>query len=398
MKLWYSVETLFFAIKCYDADNKLLFPGAALALIPCNAILRQDRSLGEKNWGVECRRRTKRLDSVVEMMLRMGGVISNNGQLRISNLKRVFEYENNRLMLDQLMEILESNRARAHQEGQDPRCSVNAAKQIQLLINDPDAVAAVAATSDPVLDVVAVDADVQFQQADELFKYPDGSQLSMSGSEFPFYVEAHADEWTKILKSIQDLVENGIPLPAYIANLNLNIANATMEYVHYRKKDGSYEKSEKKVLVFGITWCIVAFCTGASGVSFCRNGDLVLRKFHEEVIVDGLGHVFQRVRFDGNDELRELAQKVDTGYYSVPVYFSSQFIPYIYKSEMRVATLQWAGILGSFYILAETCDHLKGDKEKNSILHTQPASKKENRDRIGLQGLAPLVGDRNCPQ
>jgi hypothetical protein len=324
----------------------------------------------------------------------MGGAVSKSGHLLIPKLKKIFEYENNRLMLDQLMEILESNRARAHQEGQDPRCSVNAAKQIQLLINDPDAVAAVAATSDPVLDV----ADVQFQQADELFKFPDGSQLSMSGSEFPFYVEAHADEWTNILKSFEDHKVKSAPLSEYITNLNLNIANATMEYVHYRKKDGSYEKSEKKVLVFGITWCIVAFCTGASGVSFCRNGDLVLRKFHEEVIVDGLGHVFQRVRFDGNDELRELAQQVHTGYYSVTVYFSSQFIPYIYKSEMKVATLQWAGILGSFYILAETVDHLTGDKEKNSILHTQPASKQENRDRMDLQGLAPLVGDRNCPQ
>ena len=59
---------------------------------------------------------------------------------------------------------------------------------------------------------------------------------------------------------------------------------------------------------------------------------------------------------------------------------------------MRVATLQWAGILGSFYILAETCDHLTGDKENNSILCTQPASKQENRDRMDLQGLSPQEG------
>ena len=154
-----------------------------------------------------------------------------------------------------------------------------------------------------------------------------------------------------------------------------------MQYVHYRKKDGSYEKSEKKVLVFKITWCIAAFCTGASGVSFCRNGDLVLRKFHEEVIVDGLGHVFERGRFDVNNELKEVAQQVDgDGYSNVYVHFSSQFIPYIYRSGMKAATLQWAGILGSFYILAETVDHLTGDKDKNSILHTQPPSKQENRD------------------
>ena len=59
---------------------------------------------------------------------------------------------------------------------------------------------------------------------------------------------------------------------------------------------------------------------------------------------------------------------------------------------MKVVTLQCAGILGSFYILAETCDHLTGDKEKNSILHTQPASKQENRDRMDLQGLSPREG------
>ena len=65
---------------------------------------------------------------------------------------------------------------------------------------------------------------------------------------------------------------------------------------------------------------------------------------------------------------------------------------------MKVATLQWAGILGSFYILAETCDHLSGNKKQNGILDTQPTSKKENNDRRPLQGLAPLVGDRSCPR
>ena len=55
---------------------------------------------------------------------------------------------------------------------------------------------------------------------------------------------------------------------------------------------------------------------------------------------------------------------------------------------MKVATLQWAGILGSFYILAETCDHLTKNTTKNGILYTQPASKQENRDRGPLQRLA----------
>ena len=288
--MWYSVENDFFAIKCYDADNKQIFLGAATALIPFNAISRSDRTMEEKNWGVECRLRTRRLDAVIEFMTMMGGAISQYGHLRIPNIKRVFEYENNRHKLDQLMEILKSNCARAHQEGQDLHCSVNASKQIQLLIGDPNAVAA-ALADDVDTDVVAVDADVpavgidagvaisagvqstRFQRADKLFEFPDESQLSLSGEEFDFYVKVHEEEWTNILKSIEDHKVKSAPLSEYITNLNLNIANATMEYVHYRKKDGSYEKSEKKVLVFGITWCIVAFCTGASGVSFCRNGN-----------------------------------------------------------------------------------------------------------------------------
>ena len=93
--------------------------------------------------------------------------------------------------------------------------------------------------------------------------------------------------------------------------------------------------------------------------------------------------------FDSNVELMEVAQQVaEDVYYTVAVNFSSQFIPYIYELSMQVATLQWAGTLGSFYILAETCDHLTGDKDKNSILHTQPASKRENIDWQPLQGLA----------
>ena len=239
---------------------------------------------------------------------------------------------------------------------------------MQLLINDPDAVAAV----DPVLDGVAIDADVQFQQADELFKFPDGSQLSMSGSEFPFYVEAHADEWTNILKSIEDHKVKSAPLSEYITNLNFNIANTSMEYVLNRNKDGSYIKSKTKIIVFKITWFIAAFCTGASGVSFCWNGDLVICKLDCEILVNCRDRMFDRGQFDVNVELREVAQQeTKDGYYSVNVFFSSHFIPYIYRSAMKVANLQWAGILGSFYILAEICDHfLTGEKDKNSTLHT----------------------------
>ena len=227
----------------------------------------------------------------------------------------------------------------------------------------------------------------------------DGDLLStLTKVEFDFEVIAHELIWKRHLYYIQAFKENCCPLPADTAKLNLNIANATMQHLHYREKDGSYTKSPKKVLVFGITWCIIVFCTGASGNLFCWNGDLVLHKFNGTIFVDGLGHVFERGKFDANDELREVPQQVIDGYYCVPVSFSSQFIPYIYQSIMRVATLQWAGILGSWYLLDETVDHLTGDKKKNSILDTQPASKRENIDRRPLQGLAPLVGDRSCPR
>ena len=122
----------------------------------------------------------------------------------------------------------------------------------------------------------------------------------------------------------------------------------------------------------------MAFCTGASGNLFCRNGDLVLRKFYLEEFVDCLGHVFDRGQFDANVELREVPKHLSLdGYYSVPVHFSSQFIPYMYDSTMKASTLQWVGILGSWYLLDETCDHLTGNKKQNGILHTQPASKKQ---------------------
>ena len=229
----------------------------------------------------------------------------------------------------------------------------------------------------------------------------DGDLLStLTKVEFDFEVIAHELIWKQHLYNIQAFKENCCPLPADTAKLNLNIANATMQHVHYREKDGSYTKSPKKVLVFGIPWCIIVFCTGASGVSYCWNGDLVLHnKFNGTKFVDGLGHVFDRGQFDVNVELREVPQHLsEDGYSAVNVQFSSQFIPYIYSSGMRVATLQWAGILGSWYLLDETMDHLTGEKDKNGILHTQPASKQENIDRRPLQGLPPLVGGRSCLQ
>ena len=83
---------------------------------------------------------------------------------------------------------------------------------------------------------------------------------------------------------------------------------------------------------------------------------MVLRKFDRTIFVDGLGHVFDRGQFDVNDELKEVAKKVEEdGYYSVNIYyFNPQFILYIYKSIMQVATLQWTGILGLWYLLDET--------------------------------------------
>ena len=103
-----------------------IFVGATISVIPFNSILRRHRTIEEKNWGVECRLRTRQFDSVLDFLLMMGGAISNKkGQLLLPKLKRVFQYENNHHKLDWLMEILKSNCARAHQEGQDLHCSVN---------------------------------------------------------------------------------------------------------------------------------------------------------------------------------------------------------------------------------------------------------------------------------
>ena len=58
------------------------------------------------------------------------------------------------------MEILKSICTRAHQEGQDLHCSVKAAKQIQHLIEHPNAIAAASAGDiDTIFDVTAVDAN-----------------------------------------------------------------------------------------------------------------------------------------------------------------------------------------------------------------------------------------------
>jgi len=46
--------------------------------------------------------------------------------------------------------------------------------------------------------------------------------------------------------------------------------------------------------------------------------------------------------------------------------------------------------------MRQLVDHLTGNKTQNGILHTQPASKKENIDQQPLQGLAPLVGGQKC--
>ena len=57
----------------------------------------------------------------------------------------------------------------------------------------------------------------RFQRADKLFKFPDGSQLSSSRDDFDFYVKAHEEEWTIILKSIEDNLANSTPLPVNIS-------------------------------------------------------------------------------------------------------------------------------------------------------------------------------------
>ena len=105
-----------FGMEYIDADNEQMFLGAATALIPFNAILRRDGTLEEKNWGAECRLRTKQYDIVLDFLLMMGAAIPPvNGRILSQKLKRVFQYEHNHQKLFELMEILKLICTQAHQ-------------------------------------------------------------------------------------------------------------------------------------------------------------------------------------------------------------------------------------------------------------------------------------------
>ena len=53
----------------------------------------------------------------------------------------------------------------------------------------------------------------------------DGELLStLTKDAFDREVIAHGTNWARILRSIQDFVEDNIPLPEYITKLNLNTA------------------------------------------------------------------------------------------------------------------------------------------------------------------------------
>ena len=150
MKLWFDVEKDFFAMEYYDPDKDEMFIGAECCLIPINAMSPCDRTLLQKNWTVECRLRTRRLNTVLQFFLMMGAAIPPvNGRILSPNLQKVFNYETNRHKLDRLMEILNSILSEARLARQDYHCSVNAALQIELLIKQPDAVIAALEGDEP---------------------------------------------------------------------------------------------------------------------------------------------------------------------------------------------------------------------------------------------------------
>ena len=134
----------------YDPDKDEMFISADLCLIPINAMSRGDRTLLQKNWTVECRLRTRRLDTVLQFFLMMGAAIPPvMGRILSTNLQKVFNYEANRHKLDRLMKILNSILSEARLVRQDYHCSVNAALQIELLIKHPDAVIAALEGDEP---------------------------------------------------------------------------------------------------------------------------------------------------------------------------------------------------------------------------------------------------------
>ena len=125
-------------------------------------------------------------------------------------------------------------------------------------------------------------------------------------------------------------------------------------------------------VLYPADWCVAPFCTGAAGNSFCHLGDLVLRQFDRTIWVDGWGRAFCRGPYDEGD-LEEMAvQRSPDGYATVNVSFSSNFVGLPYTSTMRLATLQWAGVMGPSFILSETCDHLVGVSGASTLLSLSP--------------------------
>ena len=147
---------------------------------------------------------------------------------------KVLAYQVNREKGDMMIQILNLICTKAHAV-QSLFCHMNGALQKKLLIK-----------------IVP-----KFIDCKPLF-LKDGELLStLAKDAFNREVIAHGTNWARILRSIQDFVEDNIPLPEYITKLNLNTANASMQYLHYRNEDGSYKKSEKKGFSF---WNYMVYC------------------------------------------------------------------------------------------------------------------------------------------
>ncbi|GMI22832.1 hypothetical protein TeGR_g13730, partial [Tetraparma gracilis] len=232
-----------------------------------------------------------------------------------------------------------------------------------------------------------IDKNPEISRLDDLFHAdylgPEQSQLSqLSDEDCRRLIKLHADFFGDMLTANERRILDGVDFTAdFMAECEAKFGDKTAKVMEsLRRAELLVVPNVGSFILYPSTSCLCAFCTGAAGSSFCHLGDLVRRQFDRTFWVDGRGRVFSREAGD-EGELKERAATYAKGYANVTATFSSNFIPLPYKSEMKLATLQWAGVMGPSFILSETCDHLVEDKNKNGIADTQPVDKAENMKR-----------------
>ncbi|GMI42557.1 hypothetical protein TeGR_g5580 [Tetraparma gracilis] len=281
----------------------------------------------------------------------------------------------------QVRKVLAKEKGRVDQMEDDERLGLSAAAAASRLRNFPACQDAAAFQSEKVIDKL-----LEMSRLNDLFHGnildPELSQLPKE--ELTRLIRLHADFFGDMLTANENRILNGVDFTAdFLVKFKEKFGDKwpkVMESLRRAKRldvpiGGTLLHT---LVIYPSNSCLCAFCTGAAGVSFCHLGDLVNRRYDRTIWVDGRGRVFSQGKYDA-DEFKEIAATYDgEGYANVAVTFSSNFVPLPYRSSMKLATLQWAGVMGPSFILSETCDHLVANKTKNGIADTQPVDKAEN--------------------